>query len=193
MSDLMKAISLIFTLAGLLVISSVAYCDQPGVCGTLERPIRFIRSSEVAPANQSGSVLVLKPRGKIRALHRRWIANHCGTFPDLREPAPSTASDAIPPSESSMDVSGGVALLFLIVIFLVYFLPGIVSAARHHPNADAIFILNLFLGWTILGWVIALVWACTYVGPSEDAHDRNLREALDGEREELRRAGINRA
>jgi len=28
-------------------------------------------------------------------------------------------------------------------------------------NMDAILILNLFLGWTFLGWVIALVWAFT--------------------------------
>jgi T4 superinfection immunity protein len=86
-----------------------------------------------------------------------------------------------------------VALIFLITIFLVYFLPGIVATSRHHPNMDTIFVLNLCLGWTILGWILALVWAFTYVGPSEDTHDRNLREALDGEREEQRRAGINRA
>jgi hypothetical protein len=30
---------------------------------------------------------------------------------------------------------------------------------RRHPNTVAIGILNLFLGWTFLGWVAALVWA----------------------------------
>lgn len=39
----------------------------------------------------------------------------------------------------------------------IYFLTTI--AARGKKNANAIFILNLFLGWTLLGWVVALVWA----------------------------------
>jgi uncharacterized membrane protein YqaE (UPF0057 family) len=42
---------------------------------------------------------------------------------------------------------------------LSYFLPNIVG--HHKSNATAIFVLNLFLGWTFLGWVLALVWACT--------------------------------
>jgi hypothetical protein len=41
----------------------------------------------------------------------------------------------------------------------LYFLPTIV--AFRHRNQTAIFILNLFLGWTFIGWVLALVWACT--------------------------------
>jgi len=41
----------------------------------------------------------------------------------------------------------------------LYFVPSIVG--RHKANALAIFVCNLFLGWTFLGWVLALVWACT--------------------------------
>jgi hypothetical protein len=47
----------------------------------------------------------------------------------------------------------------LLLILGVYFLPTIV--AGRHPNSSAIFVLNLLLGWTFVGWVIALVWACT--------------------------------
>jgi len=39
----------------------------------------------------------------------------------------------------------------------VYFLPAIVGRAKR--NSMAIFLLNLLLGWTLVGWVIALVWA----------------------------------
>lgn len=53
----------------------------------------------------------------------------------------------------------------LIFILGIYFLPSIVGS-RHH-NAGAIFVLNLFLGWTFLGWVIALVWACTKPAESQ--------------------------
>jgi hypothetical protein len=49
----------------------------------------------------------------------------------------------------------------IIIILLVYFLPAIVVYGDKKKNAPAIFILNLFLGWTFIGWVIALVWAFT--------------------------------
>lgn len=53
----------------------------------------------------------------------------------------------------------GILILILIAIAL-YFLPTIVAANRGHNNHLSIFILNLLLGWTFVGWVVALVWAC---------------------------------
>jgi hypothetical protein len=52
-------------------------------------------------------------------------------------------------------------VLFLAISFVVYFLPAIIAGRRKHPNATAITVLNLILGWTLLGWVVALVWALT--------------------------------
>jgi T4 superinfection immunity protein len=43
--------------------------------------------------------------------------------------------------------------------FVLYFLPSIVALARSKRNLLAIFLLNLFLGWTAIAWVAALVWA----------------------------------
>lgn len=43
--------------------------------------------------------------------------------------------------------------------FVFYFLPSIIALARSKRNIVAIFLLNLFLGWTFVGWVVALVWA----------------------------------
>jgi hypothetical protein len=43
--------------------------------------------------------------------------------------------------------------------FVFYFLPAIVALARHKRDAVSILVLNLLLGWTMIGWVIALVWA----------------------------------
>lgn len=48
-------------------------------------------------------------------------------------------------------------------IFLVYLFPYIIATTRKHHNENAIFALNLLLGWTFLGWVGALVWALTEV------------------------------
>jgi hypothetical protein len=52
-------------------------------------------------------------------------------------------------------------IAMLIVAVLLYFLPTVVALIRGHLSALAIFLLNLFLGWTLIGWVIALIWSCT--------------------------------
>jgi RsiW-degrading membrane proteinase PrsW (M82 family) len=61
------------------------------------------------------------------------------------------------------------ALIFAAVAFVLYFLPTIIAAKRHHPNDAAIFVVNLFLGWTFLGWVVALAWSCTGAGGRKPA------------------------
>ena len=50
----------------------------------------------------------------------------------------------------------GVAVLIGVAI---YFAPTLVARNRNHRNIGALFVLNLLLGWTVLGWVGALVWA----------------------------------
>jgi hypothetical protein len=45
---------------------------------------------------------------------------------------------------------------FLLLIGLVYLLPTLVSSNRRRA---AVFIMNLLLGWTGIGWVVALVMA----------------------------------
>jgi len=47
----------------------------------------------------------------------------------------------------------------LILILVLYFLPTIIAGIRGHRNQGSIFVLNLFLGWTFLGWVISLAMA----------------------------------
>lgn len=42
---------------------------------------------------------------------------------------------------------------------LIYLLPSFVATGRKNPRAGQIFALNVFLGWTFIGWVVALVWA----------------------------------
>jgi hypothetical protein len=41
----------------------------------------------------------------------------------------------------------------------LYFLPFIVTLARSKRDVLGIFLLNFFLGWTVIGWVVALIWA----------------------------------
>lgn len=56
--------------------------------------------------------------------------------------------------------SGAVALLFVIVGIGFYFLPTIVAVARKVTNQGSVLVINFFLGWTFVGWVVALAMAC---------------------------------
>lgn len=48
---------------------------------------------------------------------------------------------------------------FLLFGIGLYFLPAIVAALRHTHNSTAILFLNLFLGWTVIGWFAAMLMA----------------------------------
>jgi hypothetical protein len=48
---------------------------------------------------------------------------------------------------------------FFSLSFAMYFLPSIIALARSKRDLLAIFLLNLFLGWSVIGWIVALVWA----------------------------------
>ncbi|HEV2378694.1 MAG TPA: superinfection immunity protein [Terriglobia bacterium] len=57
-----------------------------------------------------------------------------------------------------------------LLMIALYFMPYIVASAREKRNKGAIGALNFFLGWTLIGWVIALVWAlCHDESPSKAA------------------------
>ena len=47
----------------------------------------------------------------------------------------------------------------LIVFFAFYFIPLIVGAIRKVPNIGSVLVINLFLGWTVIGWIVALAMA----------------------------------
>ena len=52
---------------------------------------------------------------------------------------------------------------FIITVLVVYFVPTFVAIYRHHHNTAAIIVVDVFLGWTFLGWVVALAMAFTAV------------------------------
>jgi len=45
---------------------------------------------------------------------------------------------------------------YVIIWFLIYFLPYIIAGSRNTKNSTQVLIINIFLGWTFIGWVIAL-------------------------------------
>jgi hypothetical protein len=48
---------------------------------------------------------------------------------------------------------------FLIFAIALYFIPAIIAATRHTHNAAAILLLNIFFGWTVIGWFVMLLMA----------------------------------
>jgi len=47
--------------------------------------------------------------------------------------------------------------LIFIVAIVIYFVPTILAFKRGNPNKGAVLIINFLLGWTIGGWVWALI------------------------------------
>lgn len=52
-------------------------------------------------------------------------------------------------------------MILVLIGVVIYFLPTANAYSRKHRSAGGIFLLNLFLGWTLLGWIAAVVWSAT--------------------------------
>lgn len=67
---------------------------------------------------------------------------------------------------------GAGALLGLLCLLgvgiLAYFIPTEIAVLRGHPNGLAIFVLNLLLGGTGVGWIVALVWSLTAIRRTDE-------------------------
>lgn len=63
---------------------------------------------------------------------------------------------------SAAQSSGGGLLGMLPMLFImapIYFLPTIIAVAKRNHRTKVI-LINIFLGWTIVLWILSLVWAC---------------------------------
>ncbi len=47
-----------------------------------------------------------------------------------------------------------------LVVLVLYFLPSLVALVRKVKHQGSVVVINLFLGWTFIGWVVALEMAC---------------------------------
>ena len=43
----------------------------------------------------------------------------------------------------------------------LYLLPTIIVLARRKKNVVGPILVNVLLGWTVIGWIVALIWALT--------------------------------
>jgi heme/copper-type cytochrome/quinol oxidase subunit 2 len=72
-------------------------------------------------------------------------------------------------------------LILLILAIACYFLPSIIALIRGKANGQmGVIFVNLFLGWTVVGWFLAFVWACSGETQAQiDKRDRQHRELLE--------------
>ena len=52
-------------------------------------------------------------------------------------------------------------IILTIVVAGSYFLPTLIAASKDHTDSVAVFLVNALLGWTVIGWGVALVWSYT--------------------------------
>jgi Superinfection immunity protein len=67
-----------------------------------------------------------------------------------------------------------IGFLVLVTIWEFYILPTIAAWLLRHHQLYAIGVLNLLLGWTLLGWIGALVWAFTTKREEPLLHQKKL-------------------
>lgn len=62
-------------------------------------------------------------------------------------------------ADNSGSGAGGALIAVIVLVTAFYFLPTIVAAVRHVPNVGSVAVINLFFGWTLIGWVVSLSMA----------------------------------
>lgn len=71
--------------------------------------------------------------------------------------------------QGTNDAALAATIIFFLTAIVLYFSPGIVAVIRDHPNKSAIAILDFLLGWSVIGWVGAMIWAFSAIdGPHSE-------------------------
>lgn len=86
-------------------------------------------------------------------------------------------------AEDTLGESGGI----LVMLVTLYFAPSIIAFHRMHHKRRAITRLNMLLGWSVLGWIFAFLWALAAVQKSDPCSEQvrtcnceNRQESDDG-------------
>jgi len=67
-----------------------------------------------------------------------------------------------------------------LILLLIYLLPSFIAVTSKKREALAVILLNVLLGWTILGWIVTLIWAlmlCAEKEPPAET-ERNIKVVI---------------
>jgi hypothetical protein len=60
-----------------------------------------------------------------------------------------------------VEFANSLGFVMLPIAVALYLLPSGVAIARNHNRRRSIFLLNILLGWTVMGWLVPIVWAAS--------------------------------
>ena len=65
---------------------------------------------------------------------------------------------------------------YVLVLFsiLLYFVPAVIGFKRGVNGSGILTTLNVFFGWTVIGWIVLLIWAVAGQTRAADAYYRQL-------------------
>ena len=68
---------------------------------------------------------------------------------------------------NTVDPNSTAWLLIIVLILMssvIYWIPTVIAFGRRNPDKWYVFLVNFIFGATIIGWVVALVWAFGKIG-----------------------------
>jgi hypothetical protein len=60
-----------------------------------------------------------------------------------------------------------ILLPYVLIALAIYFLPTLIAVKRTHHNRTPIMLVNIFLGWSAIGWIVTLIWSLTSPVPTQ--------------------------
>jgi hypothetical protein len=75
----------------------------------------------------------------------------------------------------SDSLAAGVIGLVVLAALAVYALPSLIALRRRHPDLLVIVVINVFLGGSIIGWIVALVLALRHQARDQTAARETIR------------------
>ncbi len=88
--------------------------------------------------------------------------------------------------------AGGMSLLcvagVVVLSLIVTFIPGVIATMRGHESQLAIWLVCFLLGWTGIGWIVALIWSFAATGRNSTTviveRDRPRRSRRDDDEDD---------
>lgn len=88
---------------------------------------------------------------------------------------------SIEPQVNEPSLLDGFSIISWLLILLLYFLPTIIGLGRQHKRVISIFFMNLFFGWTLIGFILILIWS---LSTEKDPYTINIINEVSGNRAE---------
>lgn len=131
-----------------------------------------LTASLVAPVEVEAKLLPLEESNKIEYTQSAQKVDLNEGFQQVQN-----TEDNNEVTDEDVEAFGVAMLLLLLVVVAIYFLPTTIAMMTGSSLVAAVFVVNLFLGWTGLGWIGALVMA---VLPKQKNQTIIVQQSSDG-------------